>query len=113
MLEAAAFPRQRLGSSQDLDRTLEPAFLLLPSLHSHGCITLTDHRPTVTTIPSSADLDGGVEHDCCTALSRDDDPHGPDPGPGQVEAVHLPGSIGQMGRDAGGSATPGRGVESE
>ena len=76
MLEAAAFPRQGLGSSQDLDRTLEPAFLRLPSLHSHGCMTLTDRRPAVTTIPSLADLDGGVEHDCCTALGRDDDPPG-------------------------------------
>jgi hypothetical protein len=92
MLEAAAFPRQGLGSSQDLDRTLEPAFLRLPSLHSHGCMTLTDRRPAVTTIPSLADLDGGVEHDCCTALGRDD---------------LLPGSIGQMGRYAGDSAPRG------
>jgi len=52
-------------------------------------MTLTDRRAAVTPIPSLADLDGGVEHGCCTARGRDD---------------LLPGSIGQKSRYTGDSA---------
>ena len=95
----AAFPRQGLGSSQDLDRSLGSG-LQRRTLQSHGCRTLTDHRRAVTTIPSTFDHNRGVEHDRCSGLRRDGDPHGPDPALGQIHGVHLPGSIGQMGRIA-------------
>jgi hypothetical protein len=46
------------------------------------------------------DHDRGVEHDRRAAIGGDDHAHGPDSVLGQVQRVHLPGPVRQMGRCA-------------